>query len=233
MALSDVLSSSTLDPDGAPAEPDGAPGRPRRAARAGVRQRIGWLLAELLVVFVGVYSAFWLEGWREDRAEARRERQIYAALHRDLAESAPGLRRFSALIDSADRAWTGALERGEMPDVTPIAVSVDASTGTWDAILQAGGLELLDVELVRQMESMYANGRFLREAAERGTTLSGQYIWPRLAEGDAAFYDTATGRLRPEYGWYPALRREIAQRTVRLSRTVDSMAVQVEARMER
>ena len=48
--------------------------------------RLGRWAAELLLVFVGVYAAFWLNNYQQRRQEAQRRDQILASLEQQLRE---------------------------------------------------------------------------------------------------------------------------------------------------
>ena len=48
--------------------------------------RVGRWAAELLLVFVGVYAAFWLNNYQQHRQDAERRDQILASLEQQLRE---------------------------------------------------------------------------------------------------------------------------------------------------
>src|SRR5207247_1467819 len=48
--------------------------------------RFGAWVAELVLVFVGVYAAFWLNNYQQHRQDAERRDQILAALEQQLRE---------------------------------------------------------------------------------------------------------------------------------------------------
>ena len=48
--------------------------------------RVGRWTAELLLVFVGVYGAFWLNNYQQHRQDAERRDQILASLEQQLSK---------------------------------------------------------------------------------------------------------------------------------------------------
>ena len=48
--------------------------------------RLARWAAELILVFVGVYAAFWLNSYQQHQQEAKRRDQILASLERTLRE---------------------------------------------------------------------------------------------------------------------------------------------------
>jgi len=48
--------------------------------------RVGRWTAELILVFVGVYAAFWLNGYQQHQQDSRRRDQILASLEQQLKE---------------------------------------------------------------------------------------------------------------------------------------------------
>ena len=99
------------------------------------------LLAELIIVFLGVYCAFLLENYRIRRANIHRKEQIYSTLHKDLTTSLEDFDRMIIQLDSlVFSKFRDAYERGEMPPLRPLFLTGIASTRTWEAMLEVGGL---------------------------------------------------------------------------------------------
>jgi hypothetical protein len=61
------------------------PGYPDKK-RGTLRARLGYWTAEVVLVFVGVSAAFWLNNYQQHDQEAKRRDQILAALERTLEE---------------------------------------------------------------------------------------------------------------------------------------------------
>ena len=65
----------------------------------GFLKRSGWLLAELVFVFVGMYGAFLLERMHEENLDDLRERQILQALIDEFGDYEKELSDFKEWLD--------------------------------------------------------------------------------------------------------------------------------------
>jgi hypothetical protein len=93
--------------------------------------RVGRWTAELLLVFVGVYAAFWLNNYQQHRQDAERRDQILASLEQQLREGIE-----SGKIDRANQEreateFRRALNAGEMPPLRPFVFTTDYSPTDW------------------------------------------------------------------------------------------------------
>src|SRR5258705_3936209 len=101
--------------------------------------RVGRWTAELVLVFVGVYAAFWLNNYQEHREEAGRRDQILASFEEQLRQGIE-----SGKINRAKQAkkaaeFRRALDAGEMPPLQPFVFTTDYSPIDWATMLQSGG----------------------------------------------------------------------------------------------
>ena len=119
--------------------------------------RIGRWTAELVLVFVGVYAAFWLNTFQQRQQEAERRDQILAALEKQLQEGTKSGRTNREKQEQKAAEFRRALDAGEMPLLEPFVFITDYSPSDWATMLQSGGVHLLDVETlmaVRNDESV-------------------------------------------------------------------------------
>ncbi len=160
---------------------------------------------ELLIVFVGVSSAFLLNRFESDRRDSKRRHQILASLEREarvnIEESTDAIAQNEPLLANFERR----LAAGEMPG---LGVSMNSSSysATDDAaLLQAGGLELLDIRTIELLRTVNSRQRSMMEARRNQFELS-------LAEltnhEQAEFYDPATHQLKKRYEWWPYVQRQ-------------------------
>ena len=118
-------------------------------------------LAELLIVFVGVYAAFLLNRFDNDRRDTKRREQILDALEREIGSNVEDYRRALGLAERAIAEFDRQLAGGEMPGLV-IMFNNSSYSSTDDAtLLQAGGLELLDVESLEMLRRVNADQRSL------------------------------------------------------------------------
>jgi hypothetical protein len=116
----------------------------------------GWI-AELVLVFVGVYAAFWLNNYQQHRQDAEQRDQILASLEQQLREGIESGKINRANEEREATEFQRALDAGEMPPLRPFVFTTDYSPTDWATILQAGGVQLLDVQTlmaVRNDESV-------------------------------------------------------------------------------
>jgi hypothetical protein len=119
--------------------------------------RIGRWTAELVLVFVGVYAAFWLNNYQQHREDAERRDQILASLEQQLREGIESGKINRAKQEQEAGEFRRALEAGEMPPLQPFVFTTDYSPTDWATMLQSGGVQLLDVQTlmaVRNDESV-------------------------------------------------------------------------------
>ena len=167
-----------------------------------LRARLLRWAAELLLVFLGAYAAFWLTNHQEHKKEEHRRQQILTALEEQVTadlESAKTLRDTQA---KGLAAFQKKLEAGEMPPLNSFSFTSDYSATDIATLLQSGGYQLLDVKTLvalRQLESVLRGGI---STMQRAQELSDTLIVPNLEQDTSFFYDPATKQLRKNFARY-------------------------------
>jgi hypothetical protein len=165
--------------------------------------RIGRWIAELVLVFVGVYAAFWLNNYQQHRQDADRRDQILASLEQQLQEGIESGKTNRTKQEQKAAEFRRALGSGEMPPLEPFVFTTDYSPTDWATILQSGGVQLLDVQTlmaVRNDESVIRWGLSRMAWYQK---LSDDLIVPNLDQDISFFYDPATKKLRKRFEIYP------------------------------
>jgi len=159
------------------------------------------LAFELVVVFVGVYAAFALSEWEARREAEERRAQIQQALVQEIRDIVRNVRNATEWASHAVAAYDSAFAAGQTPALVPLIEPIRVQPHMWQATLESGGLDLLDVRTIYQISEFYngLNAGFEQLAQLRG--LSESVLIPNLGNGTSEFYDGA-GRLRPKYNWY-------------------------------
>ena len=158
--------------------------------------RISRWTAELILVFVGVYAAFWLNKYQQHRQDAGRRDQILAALEQQLSEGIDSGKINRAKQEKKATEFLRALDAGEMPPLQPFYFITDYSPTDWATMLQSGGVQLLDVQTlmaVRNDESVIRWGLSRMAWYQK---LSDELIVPNLDQDISFFYDPVTKKLR-------------------------------------
>ena len=160
-------------------------------------------MAELVLVFVGVYAAFWLNNYQQHRQDAGRRDRILAALEQQLGEGIDSGKINRAKQEQKAAEFRRALDAGEMPPLQPFVFTSDYSPTDWATMLQSGGVQLLDVETlmaVRNDESVIRWGLSRMAWYQK---VSDELIVPNLDQDISFFYDPATKKLRKRFEIYP------------------------------
>lgn len=199
-----------------------------KARRLPRLKHLGHWLAELLLVFVGVYAAFWLNDYQHHIQDMQRRDQILAALEQRLQQSIASGKAAGAEEDSTAATFEHALDTGRMPALHPFVFNSDYDPSDIATLLRSGGIQLLDVRTLtalRQVESVIRWGLNDMAHYER---LSDELIVPNLGRPRSFFYDVATKRLRPRFEIYP----QALEATAKFAHDLEQAQTQLLRRIE-
>lgn len=165
--------------------------------------RFGGWIAELALVFVGVYAAFWLNNYQQHQQDAERHDRILASIEQTLREGIESnkINRTEQEREAAE--FRRALDAGEMPPLDPFVFTTDYSPGDFATMLQAGGIQLLDLETLTALRNDESVIRWGLSRMARYQKLSDELIVPNLDQDISFFYDPATKKLRKRFEIYP------------------------------
>ena len=195
--------------------------------------RVGRWAAELVLVFVGVYAAFWLNNYQQDREEAGRRDQILASFEEQLRQGIESGKTNRAKQEQKAAEFRRALAAGEMPLLQPFVFTTDYSPTDWASMLQSGGVQLLDVQTliaVRNDESVIRWGLSRMAWYQK---LSDELIVPNLDQDISFFYDPATKKLRKRFEIYPDALDANVQFANELERTHTKLLKRIQAERQR
>ena len=150
--------------------------------------RSGRWVAELILVFIGVYAA------RRDR--------ILATLERTLREGIESGKINGAKQEREAAEFRRALDAGEMPPLNPFVFTTDCTPGDIATLLQSGGVELLEVKTLVALRELESVIRWGLSDLMRYQKLSDELIVPNLDQDISFFYDPATKKLRKRFEIY-------------------------------
>jgi hypothetical protein len=195
--------------------------------------RFGRWAAELLLVFVGVYAAFWLNNYQQHRQDAERRDRILASIERTLRDGIESGKIAGAKEEQQAAKFRRAIDAGEMPPLHPFVFTTDYSPGDIATLLQSGGVELLDVKTLvalRELESVIRWG--LSDMAHY-QKLSDELIVPNLDQDISFFYDPAAKKLRKRFEIYPQALEATVKFAHDLERTKTELLKQIRAERQR
>ena len=196
--------------------------------------RLGRWAAELVLVFIGVYAAFWLNNFQQRQQDAERRDRILASIEQTLREGIEGSQiNRTQQQEPAAKEFQRALDSGEMPPLRPFVFITDYSPSDLATMLQSGGTELLDLETLKALRDDESVIRWGLARMARYQKLSDELIVPNLDQDSSFFYDPATKKLRKRFEIYP----EALQATVKfardLERTHTDLLKQIQAERQR
>lgn len=195
--------------------------------------RLGRWVAELILVFVGVYAAFWLNNYQEHRQDAERRDQILASFEQQLRKGIESGKINRAKQEQEATEFRRALNAGEMPPLRSFVFTTDYSPTDWATMLQSGGVQLLDVQTlmaVRNDESVIRWGLSRMAWYQR---LSDELIVPSLDQDISFFYEPSTKKLRKRFEIYPEALDARVRFANELERTHAELLKRIQAERQR
>ena len=196
--------------------------------------RFGRWVAELVLVFVGVYAAFWLSNYQQHRQDAERRDRILAYIEQTLSEGIESSKANRAKEQEPEATeFRRALDAGEMPPVRPFVFITDYSPSDLATMLQSGGVQLFDVQTLKALRSDESVIRWGLARMGRHQKLSDELIVPNLGQDISFFYDPITKKLRKQFEIYPKALEARVDFAHELERTHSELLKQIQAERQR
>jgi hypothetical protein len=196
--------------------------------------RFGRWIAELILVFIGVYAAFWLNNLQQHRQDVQRRDQILAYIEQTLSKGIESSKINRAKEQEPEAAeFRRALDAGEMPPVRPFVFITDYSPSDFATVLQSGGVQLIDVQTLTALRNDESVIRWGLQRMARYQKLSDELIVPNLGQDISFFYDPATRRLRKQFEIYPQALDARVSFAHELERTHTELLKQIQAERQR
>src|SRR5437773_3202473 len=192
----------------------------------------GWV-AELVLVFVGVYGAFWLNNFQQHRQDAQRRDQILASLEQEFLKGIESGKIAGAKEERQAVEFRRALDAGEMPPLHPFVFTTDYSPGDFATLLQSGGIQLLDLETLTALRNDESVIRWGLSRMARYQKLSDELIVPNLDQDISFFHDPATKKLRKRFEMYPEALQATVKFANELERTHTELLRRIQAERQR
>jgi len=192
----------------------------------------GWV-AELVLVFVGVSAAFWLNNYQQHQQDAERRDQILASIEQTLREGIESGQTETAKEERGAAEFRSALDAGDMPPLRPFVFTTDYSPGDIATLLQSGGVQLLDLKTLTALRELESVIRWGLSNMQRYQKLSDELIVPNLDQDISFFYDPGTKRLRKRFEIYPQALEALVKFAHDLDRTKTKLLKQIQAERQR
>ena len=195
--------------------------------------RFGRWVAELVLVFVGVYAAFWLNSYQQHQQDEERRDRILASIEQTLREGIESGNTETPKEERGAAEFRSALDAGDMPPLRPFVFTTDYSPGDIATLLQSGGVQLLDVKTLTALRELESVIRWGLSNMQRYQKLSDDLIVPNLDQDISFFYDPGTKRLRKRFEIYPQALEALVKFAHDLDRTKTELLKQIQAERQR
>jgi hypothetical protein len=195
--------------------------------------RLGRWMAELVLVFVGVYAAFWLNNYQQHLQEAKRRDQILASIEQTLRDGIESGKINGAQEERQAAEFQLALDAGEMPRLHPFVFTTDYTPIDLATLLQSGGIELLDVETLTALRNDESVIRWGLSRMAHYQKLSDELIVPNLDQDISFFYDPAAKKLRKRFEMYPEALKATVKFAYDLEKTHTELLKRIQAERQR
>ena len=184
------------------------------------------LLAELIIVFVGVYSAQQLAARQARLQEEATRNQLLQALYKEFSFYSDAGEETLNELDQLDVYLEAIKSNGNIP-LRPVYSDTPFQTNIWDAIMISGGVELIEPSLLLSLSSFFNEGQAMLEDFALIETYIRQHLVPALDEPPSYFYHES-GRLKSSFEWYPAHLGRLSTKTRKLIAEADSLRIILE-----
>jgi hypothetical protein len=186
-----------------------------------------------VLVFVGVYGAFWLNNYQQRRQDAERRDQILASFEKQLHEGIDSGKINRAKEEQTAAEFQRAVDAGEMPPLQPFVFTTDYSPIDWATILQSGGVQLIGVQTLMAVRNDESVIRWGVNRMAWYQKLSDELIVPNLDQDISFFYDPATKKLRKRFEIYPQALQATVKFANELERTHTELLKRIQAERQR
>ena len=196
--------------------------------------RVGRWMVELVLVFVGVYAAFWLSNYQQHTQDAERRDRILAYIEQTLTEGIASSKANRAREQEPEAAeFRRAVNAGEMPPLRAFTFITDYSPSDLATMLQSGGVQLFDVETLKALRNDESVIRWGLQRMARYQKLSDELIVPNLDQDVSFFYDPVTKKLRKRFEIYPQALEERVNFAHELERTHTQLLSRIKTERQR
>jgi hypothetical protein len=195
--------------------------------------RFGRWAAELLLVFLGVYGAFWLNNFQQRQQDLERRDRILASIERTLREGLESNKINRVEQERRAVEFRRAVNASETPSLRPFVFITDYNPGDIATLLQSGGVQLLDLETLMALRIDEAVIRWGLQRMARFQKLSDELIVPNLGQDISFFYDPVTKKLRKQFEIYPEALEETVKFADELERSHTELLKRIQAERQR
>ena len=176
------------------------------------RTRVGWLVGQLFVIFLGVSAAFVVENYRETLSQREELHQALVGIITEMERYETRSVQFADAFDAATERWAAADREGRraVPGYYRIPGAAHPPTAAWKTAVTSGIARMIEPKLRVELGYFYSefNGIHAEPRPVQRIHRTGN-SGPRLAGGPDAFYGS-DGKLLPMFRVHMDLQNEFA-----------------------
>ena len=180
------------------------------------------MILQLLIVFIGVYAAFYLENRRAASTQQALDVELYTLMIGEVESVAYGMNQQLVRFDSL---YYGPFVEQWPPD-TPLIpyyqVNGDLSSDEVSSLIGGRESQQDSLNLLYALRFYRGNQRYFVKVSDEFRRASLQYIAPVAQQGKAAFY-MADGQLKPEFYWYPSMVSQLRSAMAEIVSSAENM----------
>jgi hypothetical protein len=193
------------------------------------RGHLGWLAAQLIVVFAGVTAAFVVENYRDNRNQQAEFHRALSGLIAELNRYETRGLEFADAMDAKISAWEQADRNGSraIPGYFRIPGATHRPSAAWTTMVSSGLARLIEPGLRTELGLFYSEVIGIHDNYDRYNQFTEREVLPRIALGPDAFYG-ADGHIQPAFRVHMDLQREFAADLRRLSHQAHDLRLKLE-----
>ena len=194
------------------------------------RTRLGWLVGQLFVIFLGVSAAFVVENYRETLSQKEELRQAVAGIITEMEHYEKRSVQFADAFNAATERWAAADREGRraIPGYYRIPGGTHPPTAAWNTAVTSGIARMLEPKLRMELGYFYSEFVGIHDNYERYNQFTEREVLPRLSGGPDVFYGS-DGKLLPMFRVHMDLQTEFATDLRRLGQTTHELRARLEA----
>lgn len=164
---------------------------------------VGRFLFEVLVVFIGVYTAFLLNEWQNDKQAQQNRAKIYSLLSGEVESVIIGMQRQKANFDSL---YFNPFFNRKKPTEKPVPhpyykIHGNLNTTELEALLESGGIEAANKKLIQSLRHYNQSIQYFTQVSQTLNKFSVDKLSESKGRADSYFYNNEN-ELKAKYEWY-------------------------------
>jgi hypothetical protein len=194
------------------------------------RSRLGWLVGQLFVIFLGVSAAFVVENYRETLSQKEELHQSVTGIITELQHYEQRSVQFSDAFNAAVERWAAADREGRraVPGYYRIPGAAHPPAAAWNTAVASGIARMLEPKLRMDLGYFYSEFVGIHDSYDRYNQFTEREVLPRLAGGPDAFYGP-DGKLLAIFRVHMDLQNEFAADLRRLGQMAHDLRTRLEA----